>query len=86
LEAGIPTQRGRIVPIFEYRCTACNHRFETIAHGSAPASCPHCAATTLERQLSVFAVGTAGARPAPTVPRPCHACGDPRGPGACSMN
>jgi len=33
------------VPIFEYRCSSCGHRFEKIqkSSGSRPARCPKCA-------------------------------------------
>jgi len=74
------------VPIFEYRCTTCDHRFEAIVRSATPPSCPSCAGTSLEKQLSVFAVGAGGERSAPALPGPCGSCGDPRGPGACGMN
>jgi hypothetical protein len=55
--------------------------------------CPHCGAFPAERLLSAFAVSTASgagdrdpacAYGAPQ-PAACGACGDPRGPGACSL-
>ena len=73
------------MPIFEYICRECRHRFEAIVLGSQKATCPKCESKRLDQQLSSFAVGgdkAASASPAP----PCGACGDPRGPGACSMN
>jgi putative FmdB family regulatory protein len=60
------------MPIFEYICTQCHHPFETLLYGKQKAECPKCHATKLEPQLSVFAVS-------------CGSCGDPRGPGACSL-
>jgi putative FmdB family regulatory protein len=43
------------MPIFEYRCRRCNHRFETIVLSSAEKiQCPECAAAAVEKQLSVF--------------------------------
>ena len=74
------------MPIYEYRCAACDHRFETIVRGSEAPSCPSCRSTALEKQLSVFAVGAGDGRALPAMPGPCGTCGDPRGPGACSMN
>jgi putative FmdB family regulatory protein len=76
------------MPIFEYVCKACNNRFETLVRASATVECPACKSTSLEKQLSVFA---AGAKPqgsaASDMPMaPCGACGDPRGPGACSID
>jgi putative FmdB family regulatory protein len=50
------------MPIYEYRCRACRHAFETLVRtGEAPA-CPACAATDLERLVSLFAVDSAGTR------------------------
>lgn len=75
------------MPIFEYLCKACHHRFETIVHGSTVPACPSCRNTSLEKQLSVFGVGGKGAGVAARGPvGPCGSCGDPRGPGSCSIN
>ncbi len=72
------------MPIFEYICEKCENRFEALVYGDEKASCPKCHGTKLAPQLSVFAVsGKSGsAKPAAG---PCGSCGDPRGPGACSM-
>jgi putative FmdB family regulatory protein len=74
------------VPIFEYRCRECQSRFETIVRGRATPECPSCGSVRLEKLLSTFAVsgggngveagGSFGA---------CGTCGDPRGPGSCSL-
>jgi putative FmdB family regulatory protein len=76
------------MPIFEYICKECDHRFETLVYGKEKASCPKCHTTKLAPQISVFAVSAKGASssssPAPS--GGCGSCGDPRGPGACSMN
>jgi len=74
------------MPIYEYACTDCHHRFETLVRGSWTPECPSCHGTALERQLSVFAAhaGTGQAASAVPAPGPCGACGDPR--GACSVN
>jgi len=74
------------MPIFEYRCERCDHRFEALVFGSKQPACPACAATTLEKQLSTFATHVAGASAARATPGPCGTCGDPRGAGSCSMN
>jgi putative FmdB family regulatory protein len=45
------------MPIFEYRCTKCEHEFEDILAASAPAPpCPQCGAPT-EKQLSGLKIG-----------------------------
>jgi putative FmdB family regulatory protein len=76
------------MPLYEYRCGSCDHRFELLVRASTELKCPACESTTLERQLSVFAVGAqpfkAGA--AASAPGPCGTCGHPDGPGSCSMN
>jgi putative FmdB family regulatory protein len=77
--------RHALMPIYEYRCRACNHRFELIVNGSTLPACPACKARDLEKQLSVFAVATSpSASPAPL--GPCGRCGHPDGPGSCSVN
>lgn len=44
------------MPIFEYRCEGCDHRFELLVLKGTEPACPKCQAVTLERQLSVPAV------------------------------
>lgn len=44
------------VPIYEYRCQACNHQFEAIVLKARTVACPACASETLERLLSVPAL------------------------------
>lgn len=71
------------MPIYEYVCGRCRHAFEALVYGSERARCPECTSDELEKQLSTFAArGAAVPDPAPG----CGTCGDPRGPGACSMN
>src|SRR6476660_1176524 len=49
------------MPLFEYRCLACESQFELLVRGAATPACPSCGATTLERLLSMFAVSSEGA-------------------------
>jgi putative FmdB family regulatory protein len=76
------------MPIFEYTCQTCNHRFEHLTRADHEVVCPACDGTALNKQLSTFAVRASGAAPRDEVggSGPCGSCGDPRGPGACSMN
>jgi len=90
------------MPIFEYRCESCGHHFEYLTRAGREAACPACASQALSKQLSTFAVGANGAGSRAGIGadalgaqggpfdaaqgRPCGSCGDPRGPGACSMN
>ena len=77
------------MPLFEYACRQCEHQFEALVRGNETPECPSCHSAELERRLSVFAAHTASsgyAADAMPAAGPCGACGDPRGPGACSMD
>lgn len=52
------------MPLYEYRCPACHHRFEVLQNlgaSATEASCPTCGATPVERCLSTFAVSSSTA-------------------------
>jgi putative FmdB family regulatory protein len=73
------------MPIFEYICRECQHEFEALVFGKDKAECPKCHGRKLEPQLSVFAApAKSGSSPSMSA-SPCGSCGDPRGPGSCSM-
>jgi putative FmdB family regulatory protein len=75
------------MPLYEYECRGCGKTFEALVDASRTAKCPACDGVDLTRLLSVFAVSTRDAAPSRSAaPGPCGTCGDPRGPGACSMN
>ncbi len=77
------------MPIFEYVCKDCQNEFEAIVYGKQKAECPKCQSKKLETQLSVFAVSAKGGASSSGQAMPsggCGSCGDPRGPGSCSMN
>lgn len=76
------------MPIFEYRCRDCNKKFEAIVSASSGAICPKCSGKSLDKLLSVFAVGSEGSStPSETsFAGGCGSCGDPRGPGACALD
>jgi putative FmdB family regulatory protein len=75
------------MPIYEYRCEACDHRFEALIRNADAPACPSCGSQTLEREFSTFAVSTGGASAMRSAaPGSCGTCGDPRGPGSCSLN
>ena len=73
------------MPIFEYVCQECNHSFEALVFGRDKAKCPKCASKKLSPQLSVFATSAKGSASTPASSGPCGSCGDPRGPGSCSL-
>jgi putative FmdB family regulatory protein len=73
------------MPIFEYICRDCQQHFETLVTADRKPSCPACHGESLDKQLSVFAVSARDQSAASEV-APCGRCGDPRGPGSCSLN
>lgn len=75
------------MPLYEYECRDCHHSFELLVREQTVLACPSCESAAIEKQLSVFAVGAESPKfsSRPTA-APCGSCGDPRGPGACSMN
>jgi putative FmdB family regulatory protein len=75
------------MPIFEYRCKKCENEFEALVLGRERPNCPHCRSGNLEKLLSTFSAVSGGQNRRPReASGPCGTCGDPRGPGACSMN
>jgi putative FmdB family regulatory protein len=76
------------MPLFEYECRGCGHRFEHLTRADHAPACPSCRGVELQKLMSVFAAQSS--TPAKSFSdRPmsaCGSCGDPRGPGACSMN
>jgi putative FmdB family regulatory protein len=49
------------MPIFEYSCRKCNHRFEIIVLSAREKiACPKCRSTGLEKELSTFSAPAAG--------------------------
>ncbi|MGE3958811.1 MAG: zinc ribbon domain-containing protein [Vicinamibacterales bacterium] len=77
------------MPLYEYACRSCGRHFEYLTRADQAPACPSCSSTELEKQFSAFAVN-AGSSATPRfdgpAASPCGMCGDPRGPGACSMN
>jgi len=50
------------MPIYEYRCEACRHEFETLVLGGAEPECPSCQSQDLERLLSLPTVHSSSTR------------------------
>ena len=76
------------MPLYEYECETCHHHFELLVREKTALECPSCRGTELAKQLSVFAVsaGAPKGNARAQTPGPCGSCGDPRGPGSCSLN
>jgi putative FmdB family regulatory protein len=77
------------MPIYEYVCKGCEHRFEKLVKSPTAADrveCPKCGSGKTMRAMSVFAVGSDGGKTsagAPGGPGMCGRCG---GPGPCGMD
>ena len=50
------------MPIYEYECRGCQHRFELLVLASTVPACPACQGQELERVVSLFAVSSDGSR------------------------
>ena len=76
------------MPIYEYACGGCGNRFEKLVRRFAEeVSCPACASASVDKQLSVFAVGASRSSQATSDCRaPDAGCGaGPCGNGACGL-
>jgi len=77
------------MPLFEYACRGCGHQFEYLTREGQSPSCPSCSGADLQKLFSAFAVNAHSGGGKRTETRPagaCGQCGDPRGPGSCSIN
>jgi putative FmdB family regulatory protein len=50
------------MPIYEYECRGCGHRFEFLKLPTTVAACPSCNGSDLERLISTFAPSSEGSR------------------------
>lgn len=74
------------MPIYEYACADCGHKFEALVRSGNTPECPTCHSKKLEKQLSVFATVAGAQAAAPALPSPCDACGHAGGPGSCAFS
>jgi putative FmdB family regulatory protein len=74
------------MPIYEYACGGCGHKFEMLVRSSTEPECPSCHSKELEKLLSVFATTTASSQAAPLIPSSCGSCEHRGASGGCSMN
>ncbi|MFN8543073.1 MAG: zinc ribbon domain-containing protein [Candidatus Binatia bacterium] len=75
------------MPMFEYRCGACEAQFEELtSRAEADAvTCRRCGSSAVTRLLSAFAVGGATAAAPVPEPGPCGSCGAAQR-GMCAMD
>ncbi len=43
------------MPLYDYHCPACGHRFEALVRAGQTPACPQCAGTALEKAVSRIA-------------------------------
>ena len=51
------------MPLYEYRCATCGHRFEVlrrVGQGSEGLACPECGRAEVEKEFSTFAGSITG--------------------------
>ena len=50
------------MPLFDFECKACHHRYEAMARSGEPLPpCPECASAEVEKMLSFSSIGGEGA-------------------------
>ena len=72
------------MPIYEYTCKSCKRHFEELVRSMSSREsipCPECGSTSTARTLSVFAVGSEGAKTQGADIPMCGRCGG--APGSC---
>ena len=72
------------MPLFDFACRRCGHRFEDLVRRGETGRCPKCEGSDLERLPSTFAVRSSA--PVDAGPGACGSCGDPRGLGSCALD
>ena len=75
------------MPIYEYTCKSCKSKFEQLVRSmssEAKVKCPECGSAETARNLSVFAVSSAGPKGGGGADPMCGRCGGP--PGSCAMD
>jgi putative FmdB family regulatory protein len=48
------------MPLFEFACRDCGHRFETLVTGDRAAACPECRSADLDKLVSTFGARASG--------------------------
>lgn len=74
------------MPIFEYVCSDCGHKFELlIRNDTTTAACKSCGSQNLRKLFSVFASSVSSSTPSfGGFPEGCGRCGNPE--GSCGMD
>lgn len=75
------------MPLREYSCKSCGHRFEKLERGGrrTRVRCPQCGDMNVVKAFSSFAVAAATSTPSPDI-APCGACGAPVPANSCAVD
>ncbi|PWB83260.1 MAG: zinc ribbon domain-containing protein [Methylocystaceae bacterium] len=68
------------MPLYAYRCAACDHEFQTLVRADDTPECPACGSVDLARRLSLIAKPAAGGDVGEAS---CSSFDAPGGCGAC---
>jgi len=63
------------MPMFEYQCKDCGHRFEALVFGNRTPVCPACKSDAIEKQFSTFGMGGGSNAGGPSRSAPCGPVG-----------
>ena len=50
------------MPLYDFECADCGHRFEALVRNSSAPTCPACQGSRLNQQISMFSVDSASSR------------------------
>ncbi len=78
LDPRVAIRESPRMPIYTYRCTACDTRFDRLVRSETTVACPECEGRQLERLLSLTAPPATGGKPADL-----SRLGPPPGGGCC---
>lgn len=73
------------MPLFEYRCAACEHEFELLVRNGETPACPECASVQIEKLLSAHAAHRTGSGRLPIAGRCPPADAPPCSPYCCRL-
>ncbi|HBF37077.1 MAG TPA: hypothetical protein DDW50_07135 [Firmicutes bacterium] len=70
------------MPIYEFKCLACNHEFEELCRTGENAKCPKCSSMDTKKKLSLFSAKSVGGNGSQTISSSSHSCASCHG-GSC---
>ncbi len=62
------------MPLYDYKCQKCSHKFEVLVMGGEQPQCPQCASLELDKMMSGFSVGGGAKNAGSAVGSKCGGC------------